>query len=220
MMVGMSGGKHRARRLSRRMVVLLVVLGLLVLGIAGTAFGALRYDHNREGLILPGVRVDGIDVGNMDRARAVAAVAAVVDRSLEQEMTLDGHRRRAAVDRPGIGVEVPEIDVVGGEELVLVVPHDLRRDLRIVRVEDREGLTRDVVLQREPVGGELDLRRVLLRRLLVGLRPFDLLGGGDAHRPAVTDAPFETRRDELLRLVHVRGGDDVAGFDIGEDLAR
>src|SRR5260221_14267718 len=88
MIMGMGRGRHRVRRISRRVIVLLVVLGLLVLGIAGTAFGALRYDRNRQGLILPGVRVDGIDVGNMDRARAVAAVAAVVDRSLEQEMTL------------------------------------------------------------------------------------------------------------------------------------
>src|SRR5438552_17790333 len=72
MMRGMRGGKHRVRRLSRRVIVLLVVLGLLVLGVAGTAFGALRYDHNRLGLILPGVRIDGIDVGNMDRAGAVA----------------------------------------------------------------------------------------------------------------------------------------------------
>src|SRR5215471_17624629 len=88
MISGVRRGRHRIRRLSRRMVVLLVVLGLLVLGIAGSAFGALRYDHNRQGLILPGVRIDGIDVGNMDRAQATAAVSAVVDRSLQQEMTL------------------------------------------------------------------------------------------------------------------------------------
>ena len=88
MIMGMGRGRHRVRRISRRVIVLLVVLGVLVLGIAGTAFGALRYDRNRQGLILPGVRIDGIDIGNMDRARALAAVAAVVDRSLEQEMTL------------------------------------------------------------------------------------------------------------------------------------
>jgi lipoprotein-anchoring transpeptidase ErfK/SrfK len=88
MIMGMGRGRHRVRRISRRVLVLLVVLGVLVLGVAGTAFGALRYDRNRLVLILPGVRIDGIDVGNMDRAGAVAAVAAVVDRSLEQQLTL------------------------------------------------------------------------------------------------------------------------------------
>jgi len=89
----MNRGKHRVRRFSRRAIVFLVVLGLLVVGLAGTAFGALRYDRAHAGLILPGVTIDGIDVGTMDRDQAVRAVTTVIDRSLDQEMTLTAANR-------------------------------------------------------------------------------------------------------------------------------
>jgi lipoprotein-anchoring transpeptidase ErfK/SrfK len=84
----MNRGRHRVRRLSRRAIVLVVVLGLVVVGLAGTAFGALRYDRAHSGLILPGTTINGVQVGNMDRDQAARAVSEVIDRSLYQEMTL------------------------------------------------------------------------------------------------------------------------------------
>ena len=110
--------------------------------------------------------------------------------------------------------------VVGHERLVLVVPHDLERDLRIVRVDLRERQAGDVVLDRAAVGRELDLAGVLLGRLLVRRVPLDLLVGDDRHRHAVLDAPLDARRDEVLDLVDVGLVDHRARCEIRARRSR
>ena len=68
------------------------------------------------------------------------------------------------------------------------------RDLRIVRVDVRERLRRRrSSASVRPSARELHLARVLLGRLLVGLRPLDPLRLDDRHRPAVLDAPLHAR---------------------------
>jgi lipoprotein-anchoring transpeptidase ErfK/SrfK len=62
---------------------LLVVFALLALGGAGSAVAALRYDHANGQRILPGVSIEGVDVSNMTRDEAVAAVTKVVQRRLD-----------------------------------------------------------------------------------------------------------------------------------------
>ena len=69
-----------------------VVLGVLGLGTAGTAYAALRYDRSHAGLILPGVKVQGVDVSGMTRAQAIRAVV------------------RAAGSRDGIDAAVDIVD--------------------------------------------------------------------------------------------------------------
>ena len=59
-------------------------------------------------------------------------------------MTLDRHPPVVG-DGARVGVEVPNVEVVG-QEAVLVVPHDLEGDLRILRVEVGEGQAGDVAL--------------------------------------------------------------------------
>ncbi len=65
-----------------------VVLGVLVLGGAVAAYGAIRYERAHEGRILPGVRIDGLDVGGMTRTQAREAVKRVAQEPLRVDTTI------------------------------------------------------------------------------------------------------------------------------------
>ena len=81
-------GRHKVRRIGRGTLVLLIVMAILVLGTVGTAFAAMSYDRSRADLILPGIRVGGVDVGGMTAAQAVAAVQPLVDHKLQATVTI------------------------------------------------------------------------------------------------------------------------------------
>ncbi len=134
---------------------------------------------------------------------------------VEDEVPLDVHG--PVPDGSGVGVEVAQVHVVRHERLVLVVPHDLERDLRIVRIDVGEGHAGDVVDQRTAVRRQLDLAGVLLRRLLVGRIPLDLLIRHDLHFHAVIDAPHHAGRDEVLDQIGVRLVDRHPRLDVGAD---
>jgi hypothetical protein len=67
------------------------------------------------------------------QARRVEERAQVI----EDVVALD--LERACRDGAGVGVEVAQILVVGDERLVLVVEHDLERDVRVVRIDLGKG---------------------------------------------------------------------------------
>ena len=79
-------GKHRVRRFRRRTIVLLTVSFLLVVGVAGSAVAAIRYDHRYAGRMLPGLSIDGVAVGGMTRAQALQVVTAKVQQTLDQQL--------------------------------------------------------------------------------------------------------------------------------------
>ncbi|MDQ3991341.1 MAG: L,D-transpeptidase/peptidoglycan binding protein, partial [Actinomycetota bacterium] len=85
--------RHRPRRGIRGSARVLVplILGVAVLG-GGTAFAGYRYDAATNGRILPGAEIHGVDVGDMTRAQAVAAVSEVADEILQDDIrvTVDG----------------------------------------------------------------------------------------------------------------------------------
>jgi lipoprotein-anchoring transpeptidase ErfK/SrfK len=70
--------KHK-RSAGRVWKVLLVSLGVLTLLGGGTAYAAYRYDRSAADLILPGVTVAGVSVGEMTRQEAVDAVRELAD---------------------------------------------------------------------------------------------------------------------------------------------
>ncbi|MGZ4132207.1 MAG: L,D-transpeptidase [Actinomycetota bacterium] len=85
----MSRGRHvRRHGLRRFAVVAAVVLGILVVGAAAAAFGAMRYERAHADMILPGVRIDGVDVGGMTRSQAKAAVQAAAAKPLRADLTV------------------------------------------------------------------------------------------------------------------------------------
>ncbi|HEX6261352.1 MAG TPA: L,D-transpeptidase/peptidoglycan binding protein [Actinomycetota bacterium] len=88
----MRGRRHAAagRRLLR--VVVFTLVGLMVLG-GGVAYGAYRFDRAQTGRILPGVTIAGVDVGEMTRAEAIAAVGEAIESDLSQEIEVRARGR-------------------------------------------------------------------------------------------------------------------------------
>jgi len=86
-------GHHRARRLGRATTIFLVIAGLLVAGIAGTAFAAYRYDQARADRILPGITIVGVSVGEMTRSQAIKAVSAKIQETLSSSLTIQAGGR-------------------------------------------------------------------------------------------------------------------------------
>jgi len=85
----MAKGRHAPRR--RRaalLIVLSAVIGGLLLACGGAAFAAMRYEQEHADRILPGVTVDGIDVGGMTEAEAVATIQTSVDAELSRPLTV------------------------------------------------------------------------------------------------------------------------------------
>lgn len=89
----MANGRHVHRR--RRSAVLLVLLGVFVgVGLlsAGAAYAAMRYEQAHADRIMPGVSIEGIDVGGMTRDEAIQAVRAAAHAELSRPMTVTvGH---------------------------------------------------------------------------------------------------------------------------------
>lgn len=68
------------------------LVGALVLS-SGAAYAAYRYDRSHVGRILPGVTVAGVDVGEMTRAEAIAAVQEVAESDLSREIEIRARGR-------------------------------------------------------------------------------------------------------------------------------
>ena len=90
----MGSGRHVRRRFAGKLpVALLVAFALIAVVGAGSAVAALRYDHASDHRIMPGVSIDGVDVSNMTRAQAIAAVSKAVQHQLAAKVhVVDGKR--------------------------------------------------------------------------------------------------------------------------------
>jgi lipoprotein-anchoring transpeptidase ErfK/SrfK len=83
----MAQGRH-TRKLGRAWSVGLIAGAVVIVLGAGTAVGAYQYDRASSGRILPGVRIDGIDVSGMTRDQAVRAATARADTSLSSDLVV------------------------------------------------------------------------------------------------------------------------------------
>ena len=105
----MDRGRHSAgRHLGRVPVIIGVVVLVLGLLTAGSAYGAFRYDRSNAGRVLPGVEVAGVDVGGMTRAEATAAASAEANLWLSQrlEVAAAGHTWRVTPAELGVTADV------------------------------------------------------------------------------------------------------------------
>jgi lipoprotein-anchoring transpeptidase ErfK/SrfK len=85
----MANGRHVHQR--RRSVVLLVILAVtLSVGLlfAGAAYAAIRYERAHADRIMPGVRIDGLDVSGLTRTEALDAVRAAAHDELRTPLTI------------------------------------------------------------------------------------------------------------------------------------
>jgi hypothetical protein len=107
----MARGRHETRvGRTRWPLIVGLAAGVLVLALSGVAYAAYRYEQANAGRILPGTKVGGVDVSEMTRREAIAAVQARVRLDLDREIVVfvEGERftttprrlgRRAWVDR-------------------------------------------------------------------------------------------------------------------------
>jgi lipoprotein-anchoring transpeptidase ErfK/SrfK len=82
----------------------LVPLGVLVLLTLGSAVGAYGYDRASSDRILPGVRVAGVNVGNMTRAEALRAVKSKAHLRLSRTMRITAGERHYRMSYGELGV--------------------------------------------------------------------------------------------------------------------
>ncbi len=88
-MLPMARGRHsRKRRTGVIVAIIAVATGTLLLIFGGVAYAAYRYEMSHADRILPGVRIDGVDVGGMTRADAKRAMRGVAGTELETQLTV------------------------------------------------------------------------------------------------------------------------------------
>jgi lipoprotein-anchoring transpeptidase ErfK/SrfK len=137
----MARGRHARRIASGLLPVVLIVLTVLVVLGGGATYAAYRYDHDTEGRILPGIVIDGVDVGRMTRDEAIAAVKATTSLRLGAALTVEAAGRSWIATPQELGVRA---DVAGAVDEAL----DISRSLGMVsRVYHR--------LADDPVGRSL-----------------------------------------------------------------
>jgi lipoprotein-anchoring transpeptidase ErfK/SrfK len=95
-------------------VVLFVALGLIAAGGAGSAYAAYRYERAHDSRILPGVKVLGVDVGDMTRGKALAAVRKHVDEVLAQKVTVRAGSRTWRLRFSDLGLRADPANAVAG----------------------------------------------------------------------------------------------------------
>jgi lipoprotein-anchoring transpeptidase ErfK/SrfK len=85
----MANGRHvHRRRRSAIIVAVLIVLATIGLVFAGAAYAAIRYERSHADRIMPGVRIEGVEVSGMTRAEALDTVRAVAHDELRRALTI------------------------------------------------------------------------------------------------------------------------------------
>jgi len=103
----MSRPRHAAKRFRIRWIpVLLVIVGVLVLALAGGAFAGYRYDRATASRVMPGVKIAGVDVSGMTRAQALAALEPTVDGILDRHLSVTGPGHTWDVTSRSLGTSV------------------------------------------------------------------------------------------------------------------
>jgi lipoprotein-anchoring transpeptidase ErfK/SrfK len=118
-----------------------ILLGVLLLVLAGGAVAAYAYDSSREDLIAEGVTVAGVDVGGMRVAAARRAVARSLEEPLSQPIRVAraGQRFRLSAEDAGVSADVAGmVDEALAESrdgnVITRVARDLRGEQENVRI--------------------------------------------------------------------------------------
>jgi len=111
-----------------------VLVGALVLG-SGAAYAAYRYDRSQDGRILPGVVIGGVEVGEMTRSEAIAAVGDAAEADLSREIEVRARGRSWHVTPAELGTEA---DVEAKVDRALALGEEMPwHERAIVRIFDR-----------------------------------------------------------------------------------
>ena len=139
----MAQGRHARRIASGLLPVLLIVLTVVVMLGGGATYAAYRYDREAGDRILPGVVIDGVDVGRMTRDEAIEAVKEATALRLGAALTVKAAGESWTATPQDLGVRA---DVAGAVDDALAVSRSLGM---VSRVYHR--------LADEPVGRSLNV---------------------------------------------------------------
>jgi len=109
-------------------------------------------------------------------------------------------------------LDVADVDVIGVLRAEAEIPHYFGRDLQIVRIEEWERLTGDVVLKFAFLV-ESYLWRILFRRGLIGRRPFEAFRRHDVHPHPLLHEFVVARADKVGNDGSIVGSDQITRFD-------
>lgn len=130
----MARGRHARRIAGGFIPVLLIVLSVLALLGGGATFAAIRYDRGGADTILPGITIDGVQVGRMTRSEAIVAVRAQASVRLDSELTVHAGGRAWTATAKNLGVHA---DVSGAVDEALEVSRSMSLVSRVYhRISD------------------------------------------------------------------------------------
>jgi hypothetical protein len=109
--------RHAPKTRGSARVAVSIVLGLLLLG-GGTAYASYRYDAASSDRLLPGVRIAGVDVGEMTRDQAVAAIRSQIDADLGREIVVGAGNEVWQVSPGELGT-IAEVEAAVDEALAV-----------------------------------------------------------------------------------------------------
>ena len=137
----MGRGRHAKRIAGGILPVLLIVLTVLVVLGGGATFAAYRYDRDGADRILPGITIDGVEVGAMTRAEAIAAVRASTQPRLDAALTVEAAGRTWSATPKDLGVRA---DVRGAVDEALAISRSMSMLSRVYHRLSDESVQRSV----------------------------------------------------------------------------
>jgi lipoprotein-anchoring transpeptidase ErfK/SrfK len=136
-------GKHAGGALDRSWTIAVVALAILVLLGGGTAYAAYRYDRASAARILPGVAIDGVDVGGMTRDEAIRAVTARLQTALGTDLVVRTAGREWHVTPAALGTHA---DVEGAVDRAFAVADSLSLVSRVYHRVAQKAVTAPITL--------------------------------------------------------------------------
>jgi lipoprotein-anchoring transpeptidase ErfK/SrfK len=100
----MAKGRHEVRAARTRWPLIVgLVSGVLVLAVGGAAFAAYRHEQANADRLLPGTTIAGVDVSEMTRGQALAAVRIRAKEALDRKLVVfvEGERFTASLRQLG-----------------------------------------------------------------------------------------------------------------------
>jgi lipoprotein-anchoring transpeptidase ErfK/SrfK len=175
-------------------VVLFVAVAVLAAGGAGSAYAAYRYERAHRSNILPGVRIAGIDVGDMNRREAQAVVSKRIERLLHEKVTIKAGTRTARYSLASLGLSATPTRAVN-QALKLSRSYSW-----VARVYHR--------LAHKPVGRDIDVAfRFDPTRVQAVVRAI----GKRVDVPA-RDAGIDYVNEQRIQFVHAKPGRSIRKF--------
>ena len=137
----MARGRHAKHIAGGLLPVLLIVLTVLVALGGGATYAAYRYDRSGADRILPGITIDGVQVGRMTRQEAIAAVRAETAVRLDAELTVRAAGDRWSSTARDLGVRA---DVAGAVDEALEISRSMSMMSRVYHRLANEPVERSV----------------------------------------------------------------------------